>query len=55
MTKLLNVLIVLLGVLLVFVIVYPQIQQNRPLPVRFACDSSIASLPVIGGMGPSTV
>jgi ABC-type nitrate/sulfonate/bicarbonate transport system substrate-binding protein len=50
MTKLLNILIVLLAAALVFVILYPQIQQNRPLPVRFACDSSAASLPVLVAM-----
>lgn len=53
MTKLLNVLIVLLAAVLVFVIIYPQIQQNRPLPVRFACDSTVASLPIIMGIEES--
>lgn len=47
MTKLLNVLIVVLCLLLVFVIVYPQIQENRPVTLRLACDSSAASLPFL--------
>ncbi len=47
MTKLLNVLIVVLAAALILVIVYPQIQQNRPINVRFACDSSAASLPFL--------
>jgi len=47
MTKLLNVLIVLLAAALVFVILYPQIQQNRPIDMKFACDSSAASLPIL--------
>jgi ABC-type nitrate/sulfonate/bicarbonate transport system substrate-binding protein len=53
MTKLLNVLIVLLAALLVFVILYPQIQQNRPLDLKFACDSSAASLPILVGVDES--
>jgi len=47
MTKLLNVLIVILAAALVFVILYPQIQQNRPIDLKFACDSSAASLPIL--------
>ena len=47
MTKLLNVLIVLLAALLVYVILYPQIQQNRPIDMKIACDSSVASLPIL--------
>jgi hypothetical protein len=53
MTKLLNVLIVLLAVLLVFVILYPQIQQNRPIDLKFACDSSATSLPILVGIDES--
>jgi ABC-type nitrate/sulfonate/bicarbonate transport system substrate-binding protein len=53
MTKLLNVLIVLLAAILVFVILYPQIQQNRPIELRFACDSSAASLPILVGVDES--
>jgi ABC-type nitrate/sulfonate/bicarbonate transport system substrate-binding protein len=53
MTKLLNVLIVLLAALLVFVIVYPQVQQNRPIAVRIGCDSTIAALPVLVGIQES--
>jgi hypothetical protein len=53
MTKLLNVLIVLLAAALVFVIVYPQIQQNRPLNLKFACDSSVTSLPILVAMDES--
>ena len=47
MTKLLNVLIVILAAVLVFVILYPQIQQNRPIDLKIACDSSAASLPIL--------
>jgi hypothetical protein len=47
MTKLLNLLIVLLAAALVFVILYPQIQQGRPVVVRFACDSSVAATPLL--------
>jgi NitT/TauT family transport system substrate-binding protein len=46
-TKLLNVLIVILALALVFVIVYPQIQENRPAPLRLACDSTAAALPFL--------
>lgn len=53
MTKLLNVLIVLLAALLVFVILYPQIQQNRPIDLKFACDSSATSLPILVGVDES--
>lgn len=53
MTKLLNVLIVLLAVALVFVILYPQIQQNRPIDLTFACDSSVTSLPILVGVDES--
>jgi ABC-type nitrate/sulfonate/bicarbonate transport system substrate-binding protein len=47
MTKLLNILIVVLAAALVFVILYPQIQQNRPINLKFACDSSATSLPIL--------
>lgn len=50
MTKLLNVLIVILALALVAVILYPQIQENRPVVVRFACDSSASSLPFLIGI-----
>ncbi len=53
MTKLLNLLIVLLAALLVFVILYPQIQQNRPIDLKFACDSSVTSLPILVGIDES--
>ena len=53
MTKLLNVLIVLLAATLVLVILYPQIQQNRPLNLKFACDSSATSLPILVAMDES--
>ncbi len=53
MTKLLNVLIVLLAALLVFVILYPQIQQNRPIDLKFACDSSSTALPILVGIDES--
>uniref|UniRef100_A0A7C4GDH4 ABC transporter substrate-binding protein n=1 Tax=candidate division WOR-3 bacterium TaxID=2052148 RepID=A0A7C4GDH4_UNCW3 len=47
MIKLLNIIIVLLAAALIAVILYPQIQENRPLPLRLACDSSITSLPFL--------
>jgi hypothetical protein len=53
MTKLLNILIVLLAVLLVYVILFPQIQQNRPIDLKIACDSSVASLPILVGVDES--
>jgi ABC-type nitrate/sulfonate/bicarbonate transport system substrate-binding protein len=53
MTKLLNLLIVLLAAVLVFVILYPQIQQNRPLDLKFACDSSAAAIPILVGLDDS--
>ncbi|MCX6843296.1 MAG: ABC transporter substrate-binding protein [candidate division WOR-3 bacterium] len=53
MTKLLNILIVVLAAALVFVILYPQIQQNRPINLKFACDSSATSLPILVGMDES--
>jgi hypothetical protein len=53
MTKLLNILIVLLAVLLVYVILFPQIQQNRPIDLKIACDSSVTSLPILVGVDES--
>jgi hypothetical protein len=53
MTKLLNILILLLALVLVYVILYPQIQQNRPVDIRFACDSSVTSLPILVGIDES--
>lgn len=53
MTKLLNFLIVVLAAALVFVILYPQVQQNRPTQVRIACDSSVTSLPALVGIEES--
>jgi len=53
MTKLLNILIVLLAALLVFVILYPQIQQNRPVDLKIACDSTVTSLPMLVGVDES--
>ena len=53
MTKLLNVLIVLLAALLVYVILFPQIQQNRPIDLKIACDSSVTSLPILVGVDES--
>jgi len=47
MTKLLNILIVILAAILVYVIIYPQIQQNRPTDLKLACDSSVTSLPIL--------
>jgi ABC-type nitrate/sulfonate/bicarbonate transport system substrate-binding protein len=53
MTKLLNIVITLLAVALVAVILYPQIQDSRPKAVRFACDSTAASLPLLIGVEDS--
>ncbi len=53
MTKLLNVIIVLLAAALVAVILYPQIQANRPQVVRFACDSTSSALPFLIGIEES--
>lgn len=53
MTKLLNILIVLLAAVLVFVILYPQIQQNRPIDLKFACDSSATAIPILVAMDDS--
>jgi hypothetical protein len=53
MTKLLNILIVVLAAILIFVILYPQIQQNRPINLKFACDSSATSLPILVAMDES--
>lgn len=53
MTKLLNLIIVVLALALVAVILYPQIQENRPRELRIACDSSVASLPFLVGVDES--
>ncbi|MFO7675485.1 MAG: ABC transporter substrate-binding protein [bacterium] len=53
MTKLLNIVIVLLAVVLVGVILYPQVQASRPKVIRFACDSTVACLPFIIGIEES--
>lgn len=47
MTKILTVIIIVLAALLVGIILYPQIQENRPLPLRFTSDSSVAALPFL--------
>ncbi|MGQ9708312.1 MAG: ABC transporter substrate-binding protein [bacterium] len=47
MTKILTLIIIILSAALVAVILYPQLQENRPLKLRFACDSSVASLPFL--------
>ncbi|MGB9742793.1 MAG: ABC transporter substrate-binding protein [candidate division WOR-3 bacterium] len=47
MTRILTLIIIILAAVLVGIILYPQIQENRPLPVRFACDSSAAALPFL--------
>jgi|UniRef100_A0A7C6A8H5 ABC-type nitrate/sulfonate/bicarbonate transport system substrate-binding protein len=43
MNKLLNLIIVILIVALVFVIVYPQWQESRPVKVRLGCDSTVTA------------
>ncbi len=50
MTKFLTVIIVILTAILVGIILYPQIQENRPQNIRFTCDSSVAVLPLIVGI-----
>lgn len=47
MTKLLNVIIILLAIALVFVIWYPQHKENQPVRLRIACDSSVLSTPIL--------
>lgn len=47
MTRILTVIIIILAVVLVAVILYPQLQEKRPQPLKFACDSSVAALPFI--------
>ncbi|MCL6466166.1 MAG: ABC transporter substrate-binding protein [candidate division WOR-3 bacterium] len=47
MTKLLTAIIIVLSLVLIGVILYPQLQENRPQRLRFACDSSVAALPFI--------
>jgi ABC-type nitrate/sulfonate/bicarbonate transport system substrate-binding protein len=41
MTKLLNIIIIILALVLVFIIVYPQWQENRPIDMRIGCDSTV--------------
>jgi ABC-type nitrate/sulfonate/bicarbonate transport system substrate-binding protein len=53
MTKLLNVIIIVLALALVAVILYPQIQENRPRQLRIACDSSVTCLPFLVGVEDS--
>lgn len=43
MTKLLNVIIVILALVLVFIVVYPQWQESRPITVKIGCDSTVSS------------
>jgi ABC-type nitrate/sulfonate/bicarbonate transport system substrate-binding protein len=47
MTRILTLIIIVLAALLVGIILYPQIQENRPMPIRFAGDSSVATLPLL--------
>jgi len=50
MTKILTAIIILLTALLVGIILYPQLQENRPMTLKIACDSSVASLPFLIGI-----
>lgn len=43
MTKLLNLIIIVLALVLVFIIVYPQWQENRPINLQIGCDSTVNS------------
>lgn len=43
MIRLLNIIIIVLALALVFIIVYPQWQENRPINVFIGCDSTINS------------
>ncbi len=47
MTKLLTVIIILLSAVLVGIILYPQLQENRPQTLKFVSDSSVAALPFL--------
>jgi len=47
MTKILTLIIIILSAVLVVVILYPQLQENRPLRLKFACDSSVSALPFL--------
>ncbi len=47
MTRLLTIIIILLSVVLVGIILYPQIQENRPQTLRFVSDSSVVALPLL--------
>ncbi|MCX7784633.1 MAG: ABC transporter substrate-binding protein [candidate division WOR-3 bacterium] len=44
MTKLLNAIIAILTLVLIFIIVYPQWQESRPVTVRIGCDSTVSSV-----------
>lgn len=47
MTRILTAIIIILAVVLVGIILYPQLQENRPQPIKLAGDSSVAALPFI--------
>ncbi|MBM3314775.1 hypothetical protein FJY71_02885, partial [candidate division WOR-3 bacterium] len=53
MTKVLNVIIVLLAIALFLVVWYPQHKENQPMRLRIACDSSVTSVPVLVAMEES--
>ncbi len=43
MIKLLNIVIIILAIILVGIIVYPQWKESRPVTVRIGCDSTVGS------------
>lgn len=43
MKKLLNLIIIVLALLLVFIIVFPQWKENRPINIQIGCDSTVNS------------
>ena len=46
MKRTLNIVIILLALILVFILVYPQYQAAKPTVVKLGCDRSVASLPL---------
>jgi len=48
MIKLLNIVIIILAIILVGIIVYPQWKESRPVTVRIGCDSTVGSIVFVG-------
>ncbi len=47
MKKVLDIIILLLAIVLIFILVYPQYKASRPTIARIGCDLSISSLPLL--------